>query len=631
MAATLYGIQNAQIKNKEKKTIELISHYLDESWYVVVPPRFVGKEVDIVILNSHFLTFVEIKSSEVTFERGDIKQLNRGTGTTHKIDPIRQLERLFRVIIDQQEEIFDSNQFIPRNYFLCTPESHDAGIPEDFGDKIYKRANFTQISISDLNDDITKYLQKCSRSFKTPLNKNEIDKLINKFIPLKDKVSSTQNSENFIYSKINEATNDQKKIFSVIGNIKQFSVMGGAGTGKTVIATEIIRRRVKDSPLKKYIFACYTNRLFKEYLYKELPKKNAVGGTILSLIRDFGNIMLNYVDINYSEFSNYIKTHKNSSFEEYFESFKEEYEAFVLSTMLKTTLMHQNIINKYDSVDQINFQKMEDELVSILKKDSDKFPIANKIKNVILENKISFENEDSKDYVFDGIFCDEAQDISPPFFLFFSNLITSKEYEVYIFFDMNQKVLGKSEFKNPLSNDPFDLNLSGNCRSTDQISLFANFVIDKVEKLVLKGIKGKKVDFRYSSDINFLCETINNEIEELLDGDVKERDIAILYDKSDSNIAKQVSQFFENKYLHIQKNTPGKPGNIDSIRRFKGLERKYVFVVVNSSDFSKNKNLIYVGATRATTHLQCMVYIDDKFNLYEFENQYIDQLKIKNL
>ena len=633
MAANLYGIQNAQIKNKEKETIQSITNYLNEDWHVVVPPTFVGREVDIVILNNHFLTFVEIKSSEVTFESGDIKQLNRQTGKRHKIDPIKQLERLFRVVIDQQEEIFDSNQFIPKNYFLCTPESHDAGIPEDFGDKNNKRANFNQISISELNDDLTKYLQKCSRNFKTPLNKNEIKEIINKFIPLKDKVSSTQNFEKFIYSKIKEATNSQKTILRMIGNTKQFSVIGGAGTGKTVVATETFRRRVKDDPSKKYIFACYTNRLYEEFLKKELPK-NTFGGTIASLLQNkIAPYILRSVDIEYSEFSDYIKTHKNNEFNHYFESYQQEYEAFVLSTMLQTTLMHQNVRDKYLNTDQIDFQKMQDELISILKIDSDKLPIAHKIKNIILDNQISLESTDLEVFIFDGVFCDEAQDISPPWFLFFSNLILSPNYEAYLFYDMNQKVLGRSEFINPLSTEPIDLNLSGNCRSTDQITIFANLVIESIQDLVLRGIFGKNVSLKQSSDINFLCEAIDYEIQELIAGGVKEKEIAILYDKkNNSEIAAQVNQFFEKKYLHIQQHGGEEnPGNIDSIRRFKGLEKKYVFLVVSSSDFSNNKKLIYVGATRASIHLNCMVLINDKFNFFEFEKKYIETLDLYNL
>jgi hypothetical protein len=84
--------------------------------------------------------------------------------------------------------------------------------------------------------------------------------------------------------------------------------------------------------------------------------------------------------------------------------------------------------------------------------------------------------------------------------------------------------------------------------------------------------------------------------------------------------------FFEKKYLYLQKDQRDNTGNIDSIRRFKGLEKKYIFLIVESSDFIDNKKLIYVGATRATTQLECMININDDFNVNELKEEYAKEL-----
>ena len=56
-------------------------------------------------------------------------------------------------------------------------------------------------------------------------------------------------------------------------------------------------------------------------------------------------------------------------------------------------------------------------------------------------------------------------------------------------------------------------------------------------------------------------------------------------------------------------------------------EKKYVFLVVESSDFDENKKLIYVGATRATTQLECMIHVNNDFNIIELKESYGEELE----
>ena len=298
--------------------------------------------------------------------------------------------------------------------------------------------------------------------------------------------------------------------------------------------------------------------------------------------------------------------------------------------MLEISALNQSVLEKYETIDGINFKLMKDELLNILEIDSHNIPLAKKIKQIILDKKISLNNEVLKKYQYDGIICDEGQDISPPWFLFLSQLVTNQEHEVYIFYDLKQKVLGRSEFKLPLSMLEINLNATGNCRSTDQISTFANLILEDESNLVLRNIEGPDVEIKAYKDIEFLCQSIDYEIKKLLDSGVEEKQIAILYDKTSSDIANSVNVFFNKKYLHIQQNKDDRTGNIDSIRRFKGLERKCVFLVFNSSDFSENKRLIYVGSTRASEHLFCMIMLNDGYDIDSLKQTYGQQLKELN-
>ena len=49
--------------------------------------------------------------------------------------------------------------------------------------------------------------------------------------------------------------------------------------------------------------------------------------------------------------------------------------------------------------------------------------------------------------------------------------------------------------------------------------------------------------------------------------------------------------------------------------------------MVESSDFDENKKLIYVGATRATTQLECMIHVNDDFNINELKESYGEELE----
>jgi len=515
--------------------------------------------------------------------------------------------------------MFETSRYVPTNYFICTPESHSAGIPDEISN------NLSQIHLGNLNQDLENFIKNNSKKFDKALSIKEIKNIVNTIVPDGDYLSIIKSIEGVVEERIVEATVQQKRVLKSLGETKSLSVLGGAGTGKTVLAIDIAKRRLKDNPSKKYIFACYTNRLYRDYLSNSIPR-NIFGGTITQILIKVSKVIFNKIGINYDEFKNYISQHENSIFSEFFEGYEKEYEAFVLSNMIESSNMNKKILEKYKNVDLIPFDQMYEELIKILDTDSKSNPVAKKLKEIVSEKKISLNSDEFKDLGFDGIFCDEGQDISPAWFLFLSNLVVQDNYELYVFYDLNQKVLGRSEFKIPLELIEIDLNQTGNCRSTDQIAIFANLVLEDNKSIILRNIFGQNVELKSNKNLDFLCQSIENEVKKLLEAGVNEKNIAILYSSSTSELARNVDSFFEKKYLHLQKDKRDSSGNIDSIRRYKGLEKKYVFLIIESSDFKENKKLVYVGATRATTQLQCMVLVNDDYDLNELKEEYTNQL-----
>ena len=617
MPAILIGKDKA-LKN-EKKTVQSIANYLGDDWYVLVPARKVSTEGDVILVNKDHLIFIEIKNSVVKYQKGGFLQQNRNTKTWKNIDPIAQLDNVFHDLMKYKNKMFETRRYVPTNYFICTPESHSAGIPDEISN------NLSQIHLGNLNQDLENFIKNNSKKFDKALSIKEIKNIVNTIVPDGDYLSIIKSIEGVVEERIVEATVQQKRVLKSLGETKALSVLGGAGTGKTVLAIDIAKRRLKDNPSKKYIFACYTNRLYRDYLSNSIPR-NIFGGTITQILIKVSKVIFNKIGINYDEFKNYISQHENSIFSEFFEGYEKEYEAFVLSNMIESSIMNKKILEKYENVDLIPFVQMSEELIKILDTDSKSNPVAKKLKEIVSEKKISLNSDEFKDLGFDGIFCDEGQDISPAWFLFLSNLVVQDNYELYVFYDLNQKVLGRSEFKIPLELIEIDLNQTGNCRSTDQIAIFANLVLEDDKSIILRNIFGQNVELKSNKNLDFLCQTIENEVKKLLDAGVNEKNIAILYSSSTSELARNVDSFFEKKYLHLQKDKRDSSGNIDSIRRYKGLEKKYVFLIIESSDFKENKKLVYVGATRATTQLQCMVLVNDDYDLNELKEEYKKQL-----
>ena len=73
---------------------------------------------------------------------------------------------------------------------------------------------------------------------------------------------------------------------------------------------DAVRKRILADKSSKYIFACYTNRLYRDYLSRRLPK-NVFGGTITMLLIQSAKKILEHVGIDYDEFKKCLENIKD--------------------------------------------------------------------------------------------------------------------------------------------------------------------------------------------------------------------------------------------------------------------------------------------------------------------------------
>ena len=192
--------------DNEKNTIQKIANVLDDNWTLVVPARKVSLEGDLILISSDYLVLIEIKNSVVRYRKGGFEQQNRKSSKWKKIDPIGQMDGVFHDLMKYKKEMYESNRYIPTNYFLCTRESHDAGIPSEISD------NLSQIHLGNLDENLERFIVQNSKKIERPFSDREIQNMIKKITPDGDLISIVKSKEIGVQDRLVECTNEQKRV-----------------------------------------------------------------------------------------------------------------------------------------------------------------------------------------------------------------------------------------------------------------------------------------------------------------------------------------------------------------------------------------------------------------------------------
>ena len=192
---------------------------------------------------------------------------------------------------------------------------------------------------------------------------------------------------------------------------------------------------------------------------------------------------------------------------------------------------------------------------------------------------------------YDFIIIDEVQDFDDEWLAIVR--ATGKEsFQEMLLCDYNQMVWSKPRLG---SKQHAKFNLTNVLRSTQHISISSKAYYHGDDFKCL-GPMGDEIDCESSLDD---CEKIIGHVESLIGNGIETREIAIL---TDFHISEEIKVKLESSGLNFYDAENNENGiTLDTISRFKGLESPIVILWFRKSKL--NKELMYVGITRARTHL----------------------------
>lgn len=212
---------------------------------------------------------------------------------------------------------------------------------------------------------------------------------------------------------------------------------------------------------------------------------------------------------------------------------------------------------------------------------------------------------------YDAIIVDEGQDFNEAWWLPLQTLLNDPDDGIlYIFYDDNQQIYGKSKGRDVASTFPIETlpyTLTINCRNTRQIHKQVSRFYRADNATTARGPAGRPVSVaRYSED-GKLHATLSDTIRKLTrDEHIPPSEIAILTPLSRRNSHLWIGDGFRG--VNYSEQWPAAPEHIhcNTIQSFKGLESTVVILaeIGSVSDRAKDLDpLLYVACSRAKNHL----------------------------
>ena len=417
---------------------------------------------------------------------------------------------------------------------------HHASIPGKF--RYLEHQEFFDKFSNDVCDDIANHFRKDFECFVSP---NDLNNELNK--------------------ELKSFTTEQYRVIDANEDNKLILVDGYAGSGKTVLALELARRKVLEG---KNVLFLYFNRLIKNHIEDQIGLIN----------EDVKN------DINDKKISIFTLYEFVSSF----------------------------ISNEYHPLSSKIYSKKDDILIQILNhlvksEENKKYDV------LIVDESQDFPNDElgqcSLD-IFNQVNLDKNLNVLS---------------ELYFFGDFRSQQVYLKQFSRKQFNERFfderlhTLTLNGNCRNPLRISRFAEsvgkikyskifrednlhdvdkfFYKDKKDQLRIlkKIIHGLKSKFRPSDIAILYYSNLNENPKNLF---IKDFDDELL-----ESLGLKNSNLISNGEV-VNKSFKKTLGYATSVRKFKGLETK-VCIILNISGFdvSKSPSILYTGVTRSQYNL----------------------------
>lgn len=263
--------------------------------------RLVQGEGDFVVyVPSRGLIVIEVKSSDIRVSQGSWYQTNRSTGEEHLLrrSPLSQADDTkFELIRLLKKHNIDMT-VISAVWFPTVDN-----VMGDLSHHLKQELMFLRKDLRNVNSALERAFNFCGFDdhYKDDLlTKRIIDVVSPKF----DAFSTGQGlitDYNYIFNRM---TDEQTRVLDFLVEQKQAKIVGGAGTGKTIIAIEQAKRLSEDG---KVLFLCYNSFLLDDLRTRTLHNKNIDVHNPFSLFLSYvKNSKLNIEDLDSDVLCNFL-------------------------------------------------------------------------------------------------------------------------------------------------------------------------------------------------------------------------------------------------------------------------------------------------------------------------------------
>lgn len=522
-------------------------------------------EIDFILVGPEGLFCLEIKGGRVKRNAGRWYFTDRyGLVTEKKESPFKQVSSaLYSLRTMVNEEFVNSFKDHLFGYGVLFPDiDFNVESPEWDNQIVYDRSDRLKPFRSYLSRLIIYWRGK--QQDKRGLTPSEIDQLVThlrkdfEFItPLSDRLESME-------QQVNQLTKEQFKALDRMESNKRIFYRGTAGTGKTLLALEKVRREVLKN--KKVLLLCYNKVLAGKFRYETNQMENSHLITAMSLHKYFYHVVMK------SGFRDEFLRAQNM--------FNEEY--------LYNKIYPEFFIRALNEVSEVFDYLVVDEGQDLLRS----------------------EYFNALDYVLDG-------GLERGNWVVFYD--SNNQGDLYKNFDPSLvrclKDLGAAEYW-----------LDINCRNTKQIAVQTSVVSGfNVENTLIEG--GEKVHYHWFDNEKEQIEILSDVIKELLTKGMQPGDITLIYPERDFEkmipYIRSSVDFVKVSYDNAG-NLPKNKISYSTAQGFKGMENKVIIYcgvigmegdtvnTLNYVSMSRARQLLYVllnGELKSTYHRKSIEYL----------------------
>lgn len=276
-----YSIEEQRFKHHSEKTVfEILRDKLPADFIVIHSVNWITNainnrtdgEADFLIIHPRIgLLILEVKAGRISFDTSRGWTSKDSKGKVHRIDPFDQAKTTKKVLLSKWlESPTTKNLFLPSAHAVCfcDVDEVDGQLPlEAHPSIILTRDKLNSSYLVEYIESAFRYA-KCTR----PLTPEVFDKIRKLFVHSCEFKISLKNEIKDGKERIYQMTTKQFEVLNGLERMKQVAVLGGAGTGKTMMAIEK-SIRLADQGLS-IAFVCYNQQLAKHLSTKLADKKN---------------------------------------------------------------------------------------------------------------------------------------------------------------------------------------------------------------------------------------------------------------------------------------------------------------------------------------------------------------------